>query len=33
MNLYKNSSSKERLAFWLVIAGTLLPLVPYAMNG
>ena len=33
MKLYQTSTRAERVAFWLVIAGTLLPLVPYALNG
>ena len=32
MKLYKESSAKERFAFWLIVAGSLLPLVPYALN-
>ncbi len=33
MKLYQESSSQERLAIWLVIAATLLPLVPYALSN
>ena len=33
MKLYRESSSLERVAFLLLIVGTLAPLVPYALSG
>ncbi len=32
MKVFQESSAKERLAFWLMIALTLLPLVPGALS-
>ena len=33
MKLYQESSAKERFAILLLVAATLLPLAPYALNG
>lgn len=32
MKIYQEITPKERIAFWLVVAASLLPLVPYALN-
>ena len=32
MKIYQESSLKERLAIWLMVGGTLLPLIPYAFS-
>ena len=32
MKVYQESTPQERVAFWLIVAGSLLPLVPYALS-